>query len=203
MLGQLVAVLFNRNRNKGNPSQANMFASGYPILFPPEILDETIDQIDDKSMLLSSSLTVCRRALVKCRRRLFSALEFTDHESFDYFLHLAGIPWTSFTLAVTEIHLQDVFHHNFLYRSKWKPIMVASNLRNVRSLSISTHKLWKPGWRIVPRFVLDVIFQSNLHDLQIDAVGTWRTEDIVRLFSRLPSVKTFAFRKLRDRKSVV
>jgi len=174
-----------------------MFASGYPILFPPEILDEIIDQTDDKSMLLSFGL-ICGRALVKSRRRLFSSLEFTDHENFDYFLHLAGMPWTSFTLAVTEIHLQDVFHHNFRYRYKWDHIQVASNLRNVRSLSISAHKLWKPGWRIVPRSVLDVIFQLNLHDLQIDAVGTWRTEDVVMLFSRLPSsVKTLAFRRLR------
>ncbi|KAF8347185.1 hypothetical protein F5887DRAFT_1281297 [Amanita rubescens] len=172
-----------------------MFASGYPILFPPEI----IDHIDDKSMLLSFGL-ICGRALVKSRRRLFSSLEFTDHKSFDRFLHLAGKPWTSFTLAVTELHLQDVFHHNFCYRYKWKPIQVASNLRNVRSLSISAHKIWKPGWQIVPRSVLDVIFQLNLHDLQIDAVGIWRTEDIVMLFSRLPSsVKTLAFRKLRFR----
>ncbi|KAF8804255.1 hypothetical protein BYT27DRAFT_6702988 [Phlegmacium glaucopus] len=174
-----------------------MFASGYPILFPPEIFDEIIDHIDDKPTLLSFGL-ICGRALVKSRRRLFSSLEFTDHENFDWFLHLTGRPWTSFTLAVTEIHLQDVFHHNFRYRYKWKPIQVASNLRNVRSLSISTHKVWKPGWQVVPRSVLDVIFQLNLHNLQIDAVGRWRTEDIVMLFSRLPSsVKTLAFRNLR------
>ncbi|KAF8729153.1 hypothetical protein AX14_006335 [Amanita brunnescens Koide BX004] len=178
-----------------------MFASGYSILFPPEILDEIIDHIDDKSMLLSFGL-ICGRVLVKSRRRLFSSLEFADHESFDCFLHLAGAPWTSFTLAVTEIHLQDVFHHNFRYRYKWEPIQVASNLRNVRSLSISAHKLWKPGWQVVPRSVLDVIFQLNLHDLQIDAVGKWRTEDVVMLFSRLPpSVKTLAFRRLRFREA--
>jgi hypothetical protein len=178
-----------------------MFASGYPILFPPEILDEIIDQTDDKSTLLSFGL-ICGRALVKSRRRLFSSLEFTDHQNFDRFLHLAGKPWTSFTLAVTEIHLQDVFHYNFRYRYKWEPIQVASNLPNVRSLSISAHKFWKPGWQIVPRSVLDVIFQLNLHDLQIDAVGKWRTEDVVMLFSRLPSsVKTLAFRRLRFRET--
>ena len=93
-----------------------MFPSGYPILFPPEILD----QADDKLMLLSFG-----RALVKSRRRLFSSLEFTDHENFAYLLHLAGKPWTSFTLAVTEIHLQDVFHHSFRYYYKWEPIQVA------------------------------------------------------------------------------
>lgn len=38
--------------------------------------------------------------------------------------------------------------------------------------------------QIVPRSqaVLDVIFQLDLHDLQIDAVGKWRTEDVVMPF---------------------
>ncbi|KAF8628536.1 hypothetical protein AX15_003830 [Amanita polypyramis BW_CC] len=173
-----------------------MSASDHPVLLP-EILGEIIDQIDNKSMLLSFAL-VCRQALVKSRRRLFSSLEFTDHENFDSFLRIAGAPWTSFTLAVTELHLQDVFHHNFRYRSIWEPVQVVANLPNVRSLSISAHKLWKYGWDIVPLSVLDVIFQLNLHDFQIDSVGNWPTRDIIMVFSRLPSsVKTFAFRNLR------
>jgi hypothetical protein len=166
-------------------------------VFPPEILDEIIDHLDDKSTLLSLGL-VCRRALVKSRRCLFSSLQFTNHKTFDKFLRHAGAPWTSFTLAVKEIHLQDVFHHNFHYHKKWDPTQVASNLCNVKSLSISAHKMSKCGLKVVPQPVLEVIFQLNLHDLQLDAVGYWFKGETEMFFSRLPpSIKTFAFRKLR------
>ena len=174
-----------------------MLASGDPVLFPPEIIDEIIDHIDETSTLLCFGL-VCRRALVKSRRCLFSALEFTVNERFDRFLHLAGAPWTSFTSAVEEIHLQDLFHPNYQYRNKRDPTQVASNLRNVKFLSIFLHSIWKPGWSVVPRPILDVIFKLNIHDLQLDGVGMWDMEDIVMLFSRLPpSVKTISFRNLR------
>ena len=174
-----------------------MLASGDPIFFPPEIIDEIIDRLDETSTLLSFSL-VCRRALVKSRRYLFSAIEFTENESFDRFLHLAGAPWTSFTSAVEEIHLQDLFHPNYQYRNKRDPTQVASNLSNVKSLSILLHSIWKPGWSVVPRPILDIIFKLNIHDLQLDGVGMWDMEDIVMLFSRLPpSVKALSFRNLR------
>ncbi|KAF8324957.1 hypothetical protein F5887DRAFT_1175425 [Amanita rubescens] len=179
-------------------------------VFPPEILDEIIDHLDDESTLLSLGL-VCSRALVKSRRRLFSSLQFTNHKTdnrktfenhktFDNFLLLAGAPWTSFTLAVEEIHLQDVFHHSFCYRNKWDPTRVASNLCNVKSLSISTHRtVSKLGWlKVVPCQVLEVIFQLNLHDLQLDAVGYWLKGEVEMFFSQLPSsIKTLAFRKLK------
>ncbi|KAF8326762.1 hypothetical protein F5887DRAFT_925146 [Amanita rubescens] len=175
-----------------------MLASREPVFnFPPEIVDEIIDLVDETSTLLSFGL-VCRRALINSRRCLFSTLEFTKNKSFDQFLHLAGAPWTSFTSAVKEIHLRDLFHYHYPYRDEIDPTQVASNLRNVKSLSISLHSIWKIGWRLVPRHVLDVIFQLNIHDLQLDGVGMWKTEDIVMLFSRLPpSVKTLALRKLR------
>ena len=171
-----------------------------PVLFPPEILDEIIDRLDETSTLLSFSL-VCRQTLVKSRRHLFAALEFTDNEHFDRFLHLAGAPWTSFTSAVEEIHLQDLFHPDYRYRNKRDPTQIASNLSNVKSLSIFLHSIWKPGWSVVPRPILDVISKMNINDLQLDGVGTWDMEDIVMLFSRLPpSVKTLSFRNLRYQK---
>lgn len=177
-----------------------MLTSSHTVsVFPPEILDEIIDHLDNKSTLLSFGL-VCRRALVKSRRCLFSSLQFTNHKTFDKFLRRAGAPWTSFTLAVKEIHLQDVFHHNLRYRKKWDPTQVASNLCNVKSLSISAHKLSKIGWKAVPQPVLEVIFQLNLHDLQLDAVGYWLKGETEMFFSQLPpSIKSFAFRKLRFR----
>ncbi|KAF8341958.1 hypothetical protein F5887DRAFT_975864 [Amanita rubescens] len=56
----------------------------------------------------------------------------------------------------------------------------------------------KIGWKVVPQPVLEVIFQLNLHDLQLDAVGYWLKGETEMFFSRLPpSIKTFAFRKLR------
>ncbi|KAF8333292.1 hypothetical protein F5887DRAFT_1286413, partial [Amanita rubescens] len=175
-----------------------MLASRAPVLFPPEILDEIIDLLDETSTLLSFGL-VCRRTLVKSRCCLFSTLEFTKNKSFDQFLHLAGAPWTSFTSAVEEIHLLDLFHYRYPYRDDIDPTQVASNLRNVKSLSILLHSNWKIGWRLVPLPVLDVIFQLDIHDLQLDGIGLWKTEDIVMLFSRLPpSVKTLALRKMRS-----
>ena len=177
---------------------AIMLIVNHPVsVFPPEILDEIIDNLDDKSTLLSLGL-VCRRALVKSRRCLFSSLEFTNHKTFDRFLRRAGAPWTSFTLAVKEIHLQDVFHHRFRYRKKWDPTQVASNLCNVKSLSISAHEMSKIGWKVVPPPVLEVIFQLNLQDLQLDGVGYWLRGETKMFFSRLPpSIKTFAFQKLK------
>jgi hypothetical protein len=174
-----------------------MLASAQPILFPPEILDEIIDLLDETSTLLSFCL-VSRRALFKIRSRLFSALEFSDDKSFGRFLYLAGAPWTSFTFAVKEIHLQDMFSCQYIYGYNRDPTQVASNLRNVKSLSMLSHKMWKIGWKgVVPPFVLDVIFQLNIHDLQLEGMG-WKMEDMVMVFSRLlPSVKTLAFRELR------
>lgn len=66
-----------------------------PFLFPPEIVDEINSQLVT-STLLSCGL-VSRRVLVIRRYCLFCSLEFSDHKNFD---HLAGAPWTSFTLAV-------------------------------------------------------------------------------------------------------
>ena len=85
----------------------------------------------------------------------------------------------------------------FRYRKKWDPTQVASNLCNVKSLSISAHEMSKNGWKVVPPPVLEVIFQLNLQDLQLDGVGYWLRGETKMFFSRLPpSIKTFAFRKL-------
>ena len=191
--------LYNQLKQLSHVAAIMLTSSHTVSVFPPEILDEIIDHLDDESTLLSFGL-VCRRALVKSRRRLFSSLQFTNHKTFDKFLHHASAPWTSFTLAVKEIHLQDVFHRNFRYCKKWDPTQVASNLCNVKSLSISAHKMSKIGWKVVPQPVLEVIFQLNLHDLQLDAVGYWLKGETEMFFSQLPpSIKTFAFRKLRYR----
>jgi len=159
--------------------------------FPPELLDELIDQLDGTSPLLSCGL-VSKRALVKTRRRLFSTLEFTSDEDFDRFLDLAGAPWTSFTSAVEEIHLQDLFHPNYTYGNEGDPKTVASNLSNVKTLSLFVHSRWRYGWTQVPRSVLDVIFGLKIHDLQLDGVGM--AKEMVTLFSRLsPTLKAVAF----------
>jgi len=80
------------------------------------------------------------------------------------------------------------------------PTQVASNLCNVKSLSISAHEMSKIGWKVVPPPVLEVIFQLNLEDLQLDGVGYWLRGETKMFFSRLPpSIKTFAFRKLKFR----
>jgi hypothetical protein len=174
-----------------------MLTSAEPVLFPPEILDEIIDLLDETSTLLSFGL-VCKQALFKSRSRLFSTLEFSKDKSFDWFLHLAGARWTSFTFAVKEIHLEDMFYCRYVYSNKRKPTRIASNLRNVKSLSMLSHKTWRIGWKgVVPPFVLDVIFQLNINDLLLEGMR-WKTEDVVMLFSRIPpSVKTLAFRELR------
>jgi hypothetical protein len=166
--------------------------------FPPELLDEFIDQIDETSTLLSCGL-VSKRALVKSRRRLFSTLEFRSDEDFDRFLDLAGAPWTSFTSAVEEVHLQDLFGPKYDYGNfnERDPKTVASNLCNVTTLSIFVH-VWKYGYTKVPRFVLDVIFELKIHDLQLDGVHMTKKEDMAILFGRLsPNLKTLAFRRLR------
>lgn len=68
--------------------------------------------------LLSFGL-VCGRALIKTRHILFSNLEFTKNEDFEQFLKLVDAPWTSFTLAIKEIHLADLFHpHDHDYRDQ-------------------------------------------------------------------------------------
>ncbi len=70
-----------------------MSANHRPWPFPPEIFEEILDQIHETSELLRISL-VCRRALVKCRRRLFTCLEIgkigTDYRRLDRFLHLVS-----------------------------------------------------------------------------------------------------------------
>ncbi|KAF8346261.1 hypothetical protein F5887DRAFT_961002 [Amanita rubescens] len=77
-------------------------------------------------------------------------------------------------------------------------MQVASNLCNVKSLSISAHEMSKIGWKVVPPPVLEVIFHLNLQDLQLDGVGYWLRGETKMFFSRLPpSIKTFAFRKLK------
>ncbi|KAF8341788.1 hypothetical protein F5887DRAFT_1218229 [Amanita rubescens] len=165
--------------------------------FPPELLDELIDQLDETSTLLSCGL-VSKRALVRTRHRLISTLEFRSDKDFEQFLNLAGAPWTSFTSAVEEIHLQDLFCRNYDYGNERDPKTIASNLCNVKTLSIFIHSLWKYGWKQVPRFVLDVIFELKIHDLQLDGVGMTKAEDVVALFRRLsPTLKTLAFRRLR------
>lgn len=115
--------------------------------------------------LLSFGL-VCGRALIKTRHILFSNLEFTKNEDFEQFLKLVDAPWTSFTLAIKEIHLTDLFHpHDHDYRDQIDSTRIASNLCNVKSLSIFAHRLWISGWKVIPRSVLDVIFQLKIHDL--------------------------------------
>ncbi len=119
-------------------------------------------------------------------------------EDFNWFLDLAGAPWTSFTFAVQEIHLQDLFHLGYDYRNESDPKTVASNLCNVKTLSLFLHSRWKYGWSQVPRSVLGVICELKIHDLQLDGVGMTRVEDMVILFSRLsPTLKVVAFRGLR------
>ena len=88
---------------------------------------------DETSTLLSFGL-VYKRALFKSRSRLFSTLEFSKDKSFDGFLHLADARWTSFTLVVKEIHLQDMFCCPYVYSNKRNPKRIASNLRHVKSL---------------------------------------------------------------------
>ena len=165
--------------------------------FPPELLGELIDQLDETSTLLSFGL-VSKRALFKTRRRLLSTLEFTSDRDFDRFLDLAGAPWTSFTSTVQEIHLQDLFCENYDYGNKRDPKTVASNLCNVKTLSILVHPLFKRGWRQVPRSVLDVILELKIHDLQLEGVGMMKAEDMVKLFNRLsPALRTLVLRRLR------
>ena len=63
-----------------------MLTFTHPVsVFPPEILDQIIDNLNDKPLTLLSLGLVCRRALVKTRRCLFSSLEFTNHKTFDRF----------------------------------------------------------------------------------------------------------------------
>jgi hypothetical protein len=164
--------------------------------FPPELLDELIDHLDGTSTLISCGL-ISKRALVKTRRRLFSTLEFTLDEVFDRFLDLAGAPWTSFTSAVQEIHLQDLFLQYYDYGNARDAKTVASNLCNVKTLSIFVH-LCRFGGGTLPRSILDIVCELKIHDLQLDGVGMTTTEEMVILFSRLsPTLKTLAFRAVR------
>ncbi len=167
-------------------------------MFPPEILEELIDRLHSTTALLSFGL-VCRRALIKTRHILFSNLEFAKNRDFDQFLELVDAPWTSFTLAVREIHLSDLFHPDHEYRDQIDSTKIASNPCNVKSLSIFGHRLWISGWEIIPRSVLEVIFQLKIHDLQLDSLGMSTAKDMVMLFSRLSSIKTLAFQRLRYR----
>ncbi|KAF8341772.1 hypothetical protein F5887DRAFT_1283898 [Amanita rubescens] len=166
------------------------------FMFPPELLDELIDQLDETSTLLSCGL-VSKRALLKTRRRLFSTLEFTLDEDFDRFLDLAGAPWTSFKSAVREIHLQDLFLRYYDYGNARDTKTVASNLCNVKTLSIFVH-LCHFGGGTLPRSILDIVCELKIHDLQLDGVGMTTTEEMVILFSRLsPTLKILAFRAVR------
>ena len=172
-----------------------------PWLFPPEIFEEIIDQIHETSALLRTSL-VSRRALVKCRHRLFSSIEIgktgTDYKGLDRFLYLVSAKWTSLTPVVKEIHLRDLEHHNdYSYKGIKNPKLVASNLCNVKTLSLSSSTRLHGFKKILPRPVLNVIFSLNIHDLQLDTIGMFETDDIVAFFSQVPpSVKTFTFLRL-------
>jgi hypothetical protein len=178
-------------------SESQMRVSAEPT-FPPEILEELFDKLHSTTALLSFGL-VCRRALIKTRHILFSNLEFTKNKDFDQFLELVDVPWTSFTLAVKEIHLSDLFYpdHDHKYRDQIDSTRIASNLCNVKSLSIFVHRLCIYKWDIIPRSVLDVILKLKIHDLQLDGLGESTAKDMVMLFHRLPSIKTLAFRRLQ------
>jgi len=105
---------------------------------------------------------------------------------------VSDAPWTSFTLAVKEIHLTDLFHpRDHEYRDQMDSTRIASNLCNIKSLSIFVHRLWMSGWKAIPRSVLDVIFQLKIHDLQLDSLGMSTAKDMVMLFRRLPSFTSF------------
>ena len=174
-----------------------MHAANDDSRFPPELLDEFIDQLDETSTLLSYGL-VSKHALIKTRRRLFSTLEFTSDKDFARFLDLVGAPWTSFTSAVQQIHLQDLFRRNDNYDNEIDHKTVASNLCNAKALSILIHPRWNHGWRQVPLSVLDVIFELKICDLQLDGVVMTNAEDMAILFSRLsPTLTTVAFRGLQ------
>ena len=169
--------------------------------FPLEIFEEIIDQIHETSELLRISL-VCRRALVKCRRRLFSSIEIgktgTNYKRLDRFLYLASAKWTSFTPVVKKIHLRDLAEHrdrnDYSYKGIKNPKLVASNLCNVKTLSISSSKRPHEFMKVVPPPILKIIFSLNIHDLQLDYVEMSQTHDVVAFFSQVPpSVKTFTF----------
>ena len=59
-------------------------------------------------------------------------VKFTNHKTFDRFLRRAGAPCISFTLAVKEIHLQDVLHLRFRCRKK------NGTLRRLHQISVTS-----------------------------------------------------------------
>jgi hypothetical protein len=172
-----------------------------PWPFPPEVFEEIIDQIHETSALLRISL-ICRRALVKCRRRLFSSIEIgktgTTYKGLDRFLYLISAKWTSLTPVVKEIHLRDLGHHNdYSYKGIKNPKLVASNLCNVKALSLSSSSGFLGLKEILPRPILNAIFSLNIYDLQLDNIGMFKTDDVVAFFSQVPpSVKIFTFLRL-------
>lgn len=171
-----------------------------PWPFPPEVFEEIIDQIHETSALLRFSL-VCRRALLKCRRRLFSCVEIgktdSNYKRPDRFLYLVSAKWTSLTPVVKEIHLRDLGHRNdYSYKGIKNPKLIASNLCNVKTLSLSS----SIGYRVTeifPRPILNSIFSLNINDLRLDNVRMPQTDEVVAFFSQVPpSVKTFTFLRL-------
>ena len=180
--------------------------------FPAELIDELIELVGDSTPTLLSLGLVCKRTLTNTRSRLFSVLEFTNADSFNRFLHLAGAPWTSFTSSVREIHLQDLFRSGYWYHNEKDPrLLAASSLCNVKSLSITSHS----SEGALPDLVLEFIFHLKIRDLQLDGVAMWDAgqiiflvngvpepkgdeEESIALLTRLPpTVETLAFRNLR------
>lgn len=178
--------------------------------FPAELIDEIFELVGDSTSTLLSLGLVCKRTLANTRSRLFSVLEFTNADSFNRFLRLAGAPWTSFTSSVREIHLQDLSHNCYWkYNEKDPRLLAASNLCNVKSLSITVHFSSRP----LPDLVLEFIFHLKIRDLQLDGVAMSRDagqiiflvdgvpelkEESIALLTRLPpSVETLTFRNLR------
>ncbi|KAF8347238.1 hypothetical protein F5887DRAFT_957424 [Amanita rubescens] len=105
---------------------------------PAELFDHVIDELCDNSAALRATSLVCRRAMIRSRRWLFSTLTFNkDDTGFDAFLDLLERSrWTTFA-SVKSIRITDLFRARWhLYRIGRDVERMVSHLPNLRSILI-------------------------------------------------------------------
>jgi hypothetical protein len=157
-----------------------------PMIAPPEILDEIIENSRDDRKALLSLGWIAKRALIRSRRYLFSALQFdNDEEDWDHFLDLVDVPWTSFTSSVNHIHIKGLFSDWDYHDPSRNAPRIKANLCNLKSVWLTTTPSCRIKWHDIPPHFLDLMFQPSVRDLQFDSVNIRRPDDVIDLFDRL------------------
>ncbi|KDR66715.1 hypothetical protein GALMADRAFT_1138844 [Galerina marginata CBS 339.88] len=178
------------------PSDNNITAFG---VFAPELLDRIIDHLHNDRPTLLCLGRASRQTLIRSRVHLFSNLEFNKDgdRQFDTFLVLLEAPWTSFTNAVESIQIKQLFlPRGYKHLPNKNMPRILANLPNLKAL-----RLTSISWPYIPPHIRDLLFQTDIVDLQLDSVEFSRYRpgpiDISELFVALqPSITSMTLYNL-------